>query len=92
MVSVVAQHTTIRFHEVAGACHENTGARGARAEALPRVLEGRGHRRLDWEPKQFLDFISLKSLDPVRAVAAGARLGRDVRGQNRRDRAAPCRA
>ena len=31
-------------------------------------------------------------LDSGRAVAAGARLGWDVRGQNRRGRAAPCRA
>ena len=30
-------------------------------------------------------------LDSGRAVAAGARLGRDVRGQNRHDRAVTCR-
>ena len=68
------------------------GAETGRAEALPRVLEGRGHRRSDWEPKQFLDSISLKSVDSASAVAAGARLARVVRGQNRRDRAATCRA
>ena len=42
--------------------------------------------------KQFLDSISLKSWDSVSAVAAGARLARDVRGRNRRDRAATCPA
>ena len=47
---------------------------------------------LGLEPKTILDKSFGLTMDSVRAVAAGARLARDVRGQNRRDRAATCRA
>ena len=64
---------------------------------MPRTVNGTGQSasRLGigaaWQ-KQFWDFFFSAYMHLGRAVTAGARLARVVRGQNRRDRAAPWRA
>ena len=55
-----------------------------------RAWASRLDRELAWQ-KQFWDFFFSADMHLGRAVAAGARLARVVRGRNRRDRGAPCR-
>ena len=70
----------------------SSGADAGRAEALPRVLEGRGHRRLDWSQKQFLDSIFTQKfgLRACRSRRRASRAGRARSEPSRSRRYVPC--